>query len=78
MSLPRLTQESTAQLSSFELPVSKLKWVLGTNSLNFDLSENGVHHKKDHIKISQFTKFEVLLLDCNHVEGFQNMKNKRL
>ena len=26
---------------------------------------------QDHIKISQFTKFEVLLLDCNHVEGFQ-------
>ena len=29
------------------------------------------HHKKDHIKICLFTKFEVLSLDCNHVEGFQ-------
>ena len=27
----------------------------------------GAHHKKDHIKISQFTKFGVVLLDCNHV-----------
>ena len=27
--------------------------------------------KKDHIKISQFTKFGDLSLDCNHVEGFQ-------
>ena len=34
---------------------------------------NNIHHKKDHIKItgSQFTTFEVLLLDCNHVKGFQ-------
>ena len=30
------------------------------------------NHKKDHFKISQFAKFEVLSLDCNHVEGFQN------
>ena len=27
--------------------------------------------KEDHIKISRFTKFEVLSLDCDHVEGFQ-------
>ena len=27
--------------------------------LNFHLSEIGVHDKNDHIKISQFTKFEV-------------------
>ena len=31
----------------------------------------GVHLKKDHIKIRQCTKFEVLSLDCNHVQGFQ-------
>ena len=38
----------------------------------FIQSEFGlVHHKKDHIKIGQFTKFEVLSLDCNQVEGFQ-------
>ena len=35
----------------------------------------GVHRKKDHIKISRFTKFEVLSLDCNHVEGFQKLDN---
>ena len=40
--------------------------------LNFHLI--GVHRKKDDIKISQFTKFEVLSLDCNHVEGFQKAK----
>ena len=34
---------------------------------------NGVHHKKHHVKISQITKFEVLLLDCNHVEDFQKL-----
>ena len=28
---------------------------------------------KDHIKISQFTKFEVLSLDCNHVGGLQKL-----
>ena len=39
--------------------------------LYFHQSEIGVLHKKGHIKISQFTKFEVLSLDCNHVEGFQ-------
>ena len=27
--------------------------------------------KKDHVKINPFTKFEVLWLDCNHLEGFQ-------
>ena len=27
--------------------------------------------KEDHIKISRFTKFEVLSLDCDHVERFQ-------
>ena len=36
-----------------------------------------VHHKKDHIKISQFTKFEVLLLDYNRVEGFQKSVKKK-
>ena len=29
-------------------------------------SEIGVHHKKDHIIFSQFTKFEVLSLDQLH------------
>ena len=37
-------------------------------------SEIGVHHKKDHKEISQFTKFEVMLLDCNHAEGFQKLE----
>ena len=31
----------------------------------------GVHDKKDHIKISPFTKFEALSIVCNHVESFQ-------
>ena len=43
----------------------------GDKFLNFHSIRNGVHHKKDHIKISQFTKFEVLSSDYNHVEGFQ-------
>ena len=48
------------------------KWRLGTSFQVFILkSEIGVHHKKNHMKISQFTKFEVLSFDCNHVEGFQ-------
>ena len=34
-------------------------------------SETRVHHKIDCIKFSQFTKFEVMLLDCKHAEGFQ-------
>ena len=47
----------------------------GDKFLNFNFIRNGVHQKKDHIKISQFTKFEVLSLDCNHihVEGFQKL-----
>ena len=40
----------------------------------FISSEIGVLHKKDHIKISQFTKFEVVSLDCNHGEGFQKIE----
>ena len=39
--------------------------------LNFHLSEIGVNYKKGHIKISQFTKFDVLSLDFNHEESFQ-------
>ena len=42
--------------------------------LNFHLiknwspnKESSILRKKDHIKMSQFTKFEVLSLDCNHV-----------
>ena len=27
--------------------------------------------KKDHIKLLSLPKFEVVSLDCNHVEGFQ-------
>ena len=46
----------------------------GDKFLNFHSIRKSVHHKKDHIKISQFTKFEVLLLDCNHVEGFQKLE----
>ena len=37
----------------------------------------GVHYKKDRIKISQFTKYEVLSLDCNRVEGFQKIEKIR-
>ena len=37
--------------------------------LNFHLSVIEVHRKKDHIEITLFTKFEVLSLDCNHVEA---------
>ena len=32
-------------------------------------SERRLEDKKDHTEIRQFTKFEVLSLDCNHVEG---------
>ena len=39
----------------------------GDEFLSFHLG----HHKKDHIKISQFTICELLSLDCSHVEGFQ-------
>ena len=41
----------------------------GNEFLNFSLII--VSHKKDLINISQFTKFEVLFLDCNHGVGFQ-------
>ena len=44
----------------------------GNEFLNFCLIIGG--HKKDLINIGQFTKFEVLLLDCNHVVGFQKSK----
>ena len=37
--------------------------------LNFNLSVIQVHRKKDHIKITLLTKFEVLSLDFNHVEA---------
>ena len=42
----------------------------GDEFLHFGL-KIGVHHRKGHIEISQLTKFEVLLLDCNHAEGFK-------
>ena len=46
----------------------------GNEFSNFHLIKPviGVHHKKDHIKISQITTFEVLSLNWNHVKGFQN------
>ena len=37
-------------------------------------SEIRVHHKIDCIKIKQFTKFEVMLLDCFYAEGFQKLE----
>ena len=43
----------------------------GDGVKTFIQSEIVVHHEKDHTKITQFTKFEVLSLDYNHVEGFQ-------
>ena len=45
--------------------------------LNFHYIGNWNPSQKDHIKISQFTKFEVLSLDCNHVERFKKKKKKR-
>ena len=42
----------------------------GDKFLNFDLIKNW-RRKKDHIKISRFTKFGVVSLDFNHVEIFQ-------
>ena len=41
------------------------------------LIRNLSRYKKGHIKISQFTTFEVPLLDCNHVEGFQKLEKIR-
>ena len=41
------------------------------NSLFPERSERRLEDKKDHIKIRQFAKFEVLSLDCDHVDGFQ-------
>ena len=41
-------------------------------------SEILVHHNKDHIKISHFTKFEVLSLDCNPVEGLYGFGGRHL
>ena len=49
---------------------SEVQMETGDEFLNLNL-KIGARHKKDHIKISQFTKFEVVSLDCNHVEGFQ-------
>ena len=45
-------------------------------SLRYTLNKRKIKQPKsvesqDHIKISQFTKFEVLSLDCNYAEGFQ-------
>ena len=57
--------------------IGKFKLRLATSFKVFILSEIGVHHKKDHIKISQFTKFEIVSLDCNHVEDFQNIGKNR-
>ena len=37
-----------------------------------------VYHKKDRIGISQFTKFEVLSLDCNHLGGSSFLKLEKL
>ena len=42
-----------------------------------ELFRNWRLYKKDHIKISQFTKFEVLSLDCNHVEGYKKSEKIR-
>ena len=55
-----------------ELPGLELKWGPGMG-----LIRNLSRHKKDHIKISLFTKFEVPLLDCNHVEGFKKLEKIR-
>ena len=52
---------------------SAVQMEIGNEFLHFYLIRNWtVHHKKDHIKFSQFTKFEVLSLECDHVEVFQN------
>ena len=48
---------------------SKVQKEPGDYFLNQHLIRDWI--KKDRIKISQFTKFEVLPLDCNYVEGFQ-------
>ena len=55
------------------MPTAKFKIKeAGDEFLNFHFNQKiGVHYKKDHIKVSQFTKFEVLLLDCNRGKGFQ-------
>ena len=59
-------------LASGNIVLSEVQMETWDEFLNFISSEIGVHHKKDQIKISQFTKFEFLSLDCNHEEGFQN------
>ena len=55
-----------------KLPILEFKWRLGA-SLKFS-----VHRKLESITrmitlliTTQFTKFKVLSLDCNHAEGFQ-------
>ena len=50
-------------------PTDCSAWYYPFRSPSGDWGEIGVHHKKDHIKISQFTKLEVLS------EGFQRSEN---
>ena len=49
----------------------------GDEFLNFHFIRNWSPSQKDHIKIRQFTKFEVTSLDCNQVEGFQKLEKIR-
>ena len=47
----------------------------GDEFFNFHFIRNwSPSHERSQIKISQFTKFELLSLECNRVEGFQKLK----
>ena len=58
-------------MNDIQIARSKVQIETGRRT-SFIQSEIGVLYEKDHIEINQFTKFEVLSLDYNHIEGFQN------
>ena len=39
-------------------------------------SEVQIETREDHIKIRQFTKFEIMSLDCIHLEGLEKPEEK--
>ena len=60
----------------WQLPVLEFEWRLGTifSKFSCNLKVESITRKIT-LKISQFTKSEILPLDCHHVKAFKNQKN---
>ena len=60
MTSAQVVETSVTVTDNSPIARSEIQMGIGNEFLNFNLIRNETHHMKDHVKISQYAKFEVV------------------